>query len=130
MQTVEKHTTTHTEATAHKLERTHATVKNIFGYTEEDIFWLRMDVGRRFAREFTNTLISGREEVYTNLTQNPDWNFWNWWNMQWLFDDDLLLRANCLNENTPYPQLKEALIGAEILIKDLYWMIKQYTDLC
>lgn len=131
MKTAQQHKeTTYTGIAATRLERTHATVKDTYGFTEEDLFWLRVDVGRRFAHEFTRTLVSGREEVYENLTKNPDWNYWNWWNLQWLYDDAALIDAGCMTKDAPYRQLKEAMIGAEILIKDLYWTIKQYTELC
>lgn len=129
MNTAIKHTT-NTQLAASRLEHAKNHVLQVTGMGEDELFELKLGIGLKFARQCTKMFITGREDIYTNLTTNPDWNYWNWWNLKWSFDDAALIQIGCLDEDAPYEHLKEAMLGDDVLMKDLYWMIQQYTDLC
>lgn len=114
--------------TAAKLQDVEKRVLEITGYAPAELFDMKLSIGLRFAEQFTRSFISNRQYIYQNLTENPDWNFWNWWQLKWSQDDALMLQVD-ENFSNSYELKKEAMIGEDALTKDLYWMIQQYTDL-
>lgn len=128
MNTAVKHTSISKART--KIDRAREKVLQLTGMNDDDLFEMKLAIGMQFAEQVSKTFISGRQRIYRNLVENPQWNFWNWWNMKWAFDDAALLQMGVLNEqeHIPYRQLKEAMLGEELLIRDLYWLIQQYTD--
>lgn len=96
------------------------------GLTTEQLFCLKLDIGMRFAEQFSRIFISNRQHIYTNLVHNEQWGFWDWWQLKWSQDDRLIMAIGAPFTN--YEQKKEAMIGEDLLTKDLYWTTYKHTD--
>ena len=84
------------------------------------------DQGIRFAEHFCRTFLN-REDMIKILLQDPRHMYWAWFKMIWRHDDVLMIEHNCLDRRAigpeKYLQMKDCIIGDELLETDLYHFI-------
>lgn len=127
MKTATKHTTI-VSSVVRKMQDVETRILAETGMTAEELFEMKLTIGLQFIEVFSKMFISDRVSISNNLAENPDWNFWNWWNLHWVRDDAMLLQTQLSGVRLFYDFQKEAMVGNDLLTKDLYWMIQQYTD--
>jgi hypothetical protein len=106
-----------------ELLRASQQIMHRFEIDEEEWAEKMIEIGCQFAEMFSR-LFPNRETIKTELLKKKGDgdgrnDYWQWWKFKWMQDDMAFVQSSMYYENLRYGQLKEAMIGDEMLEHDL-----------
>lgn len=113
---------TYTNTKIEELSMAEEIVLTFLQMDEMEYAELMQETGLRFAADACKIFLH-QDTVFNRLVNDPKHNFWSWWKLKWKMDDSNLIQSGMLAEGIAYRTLKEAMIGEDLLLKELFYMV-------
>lgn len=112
-----------------EIEKAQSAILELTSITRDQYSEMMFIHGSAFAEHFCRTFLNS-EDMVARLLQCSLYGYWDWFRMIYQHDDTLIIKKDCLNiphpDGNKYYQMKDCLIGDDILENDLYQYISEY----
>ena len=117
------------KAKREKVQQAQTEILEVTRITEEQYNEIMFQQGVLFAEHFCRNFLNV-EDMTRSLLQDKNLMYWDWFKMVYRHDDVLMVENDCLNRRSlgaeKYLEMKECIIGDELLENDLYHFISDH----